>query len=236
MGSRNRQSLTDRVIEAAQSALARQKRVCPLDVFLAIGWVDPNLLRRWQEGRIDCLEETIQTNPVRVAEALAILSGWASEQGLIVGTTTYVAKTPRRQSLRFSRNGDPALEHLFCTQWTSAALSQRQRERMSEKASKPPELVVIDARKEWTCHRCGGTGAYLMMEDGGPACLRCVKLDDLEYVPAGNALLTRRVKARSACYAVVVRFSKTRGRYERQGLLVEPRSLQEVERELTAQS
>jgi hypothetical protein len=106
---------------------------------------------------------------------------------------------------------------------------------MTEKANKPPELVVIDARKDWTCHRCGGGGAFLMMENGGPACLRCVGLDDLEFLPAGDALLTRRVKARSGRHAVVVRFSKTRGRYERQGLLVEPKALQEIERELGRQ-
>jgi hypothetical protein len=64
-----------------------------------------------------------------------------------------------------------------------------------------------------------------MMETPGPACLRCVGLDDLEFLPAGDALLTRRVKAKSTRHAVVVRFSKTRRRYERQGLLVEPQAL-----------
>ena len=72
------------------------------------------------------------------------------------------------------------------------------------------------------------------MENPGPACLRCVGLGDLEFLPAGDALLTRRVKAKSARHAVVVRFSKNRGRYERQGLLVEPEALQQVERDLEA--
>jgi hypothetical protein len=49
-------------------------------------------------------------------------------------------------------------------------------------------------------------------------------------------LLTRRAKARSGRTAVVVRFSKSRGRYERQGLLVEPQALREVERELVAEA
>jgi hypothetical protein len=71
-----------------------------------------------------------------------------------------------------------------------------------------------------------------MMENPGPACLRCVGLDDLEFLSAGDALLTRRVKAKSARRAVVVRFSKSRRRYERQGLLVEPQALMEAQREL----
>jgi len=48
---------------------------------------------------------------------------------------------------------------------------------------------------------------------------------DLEFLPAGDALLTRRAKANSTRSAVVVRFSKTRRRYERQGLLVEHAAL-----------
>jgi hypothetical protein len=106
------------------------------------------------------------------------------------------------------------------------------RERLAEKASHAPELVVIQPlNTEWTCHRCGGTGDLLMMEPPGPACRRCVGLDDLEYLPAGDALLTRRAKAKSTRYAVIVRFSSTRRRYERQGLLVEPEALADARRE-----
>jgi hypothetical protein len=71
-----------------------------------------------------------------------------------------------------------------------------------------------------------------IMENPGPACLRCVGLDDLALLPAGDALLTRRAKARGVRHAVVVRFSRTRRRYERQGLLVEPHALADAEREL----
>jgi hypothetical protein len=70
------------------------------------------------------------------------------------------------------------------------------------------------------------------MEGPGPACLRCTGLGDLEFLSAGDALLTRRTKAKSARHAVVVRFSKSRGRYERQGLLVEPRAVAEALGEL----
>jgi hypothetical protein len=108
----------------------------------------------------------------------------------------------------------------------SPELSEKKRERLAEKASRGPELVIIQPlNTDWKCHRCGGTGGLLMMESPGPACLRCVGLDDLAFLPAGDALLTRRAKAKSTRYAVVVRFSKTRRRYERQGLLVEPQAL-----------
>jgi hypothetical protein len=74
-----------------------------------------------------------------------------------------------------------------------------------------------------------------MMEKPGPACLRCIGLDDLEFLPSGNALLTRRAKAKSARHAVVVKFSRTRRRYERQGLLVEANALREAQEEIEAQ-
>ncbi|MGY3288089.1 hypothetical protein ACVWWP_001156 [Bradyrhizobium sp. LM3.6] len=111
------------------------------------------------------------------------------------------------------------------------SFSEKKRERLAEKASRAPELVVVQPlNAEWRCHRCGGTGDLLIMENPGPACLRCVGLGDLEFLPAGDALLTRRVKANSTRHAVVVRFSTTRGRYERQGLLVEPQALADARR------
>jgi hypothetical protein len=151
---------------------------------------------------------------------------------LIPSETFYVARTPSRQTLRFSKSGTPTIERLYRTHWLSGELSQRKQERLA-KASRAPELVVIrPLNATWKCHRCGGTGDLLMMENPGPACLRCVGLDDLELLPAGGALLTRRVKAKSARRAVVVRFSKSRRRYERQGLLVEPQALTEAQHEL----
>src|SRR5438093_835211 len=75
-------------------------------------------------------------------------------------------------------------------------------------------------------------GDLPVMENPGPACVRCVGLGDLEFLPAGDALLTRRAKAKSARSAVVARFSKSRRRYERQGLLGEPAALTEAQAEL----
>jgi hypothetical protein len=45
-------------------------------------------------------------------------------------------------------------------------------------------------------------------------------LGQLVYVPSGDAALTRRARMHSPLSAVVVRFSRARKRYERQGILV----------------
>jgi hypothetical protein len=233
MTRKNRPPLTDRITRAADAALAAQRYVSPVDVFLGLGWLNPNTARYWQRGQIECLEDTLPSNPARIAEALDLLAAWAAGKGLLASEAEYIARTPQRPALRFSRSGDPAVERRYRTHWISPALSDRQRERLVEKASRPPELVVvIPLKDDWTCHRCGGSGGWLVMENPGPACLRCVGLDDLDFLGAGDALLTRRARAKSARQAVVVRFSRTRKRYERQGLLVEPQALAAARREL----
>jgi len=66
----------------------------------------------------------------------------------------------------------------------------------------------------------------------GPACLSCGGLGGLEFLPSGDAALSRLAKAKSPVHAVVVRFSRSRRRYERQGLLIQPNALRDAEREL----
>jgi len=230
---RNLRTLTERVSEAAEGTLAAQHYVSLIDVLLGIRWLDPGAVKGWRQGRIDCLESGLQTSPSRIAEAIELFRSWAERKGLLPRETHYVARTPQRHTLRFSRAGNPTLEKLYRTHWLSPELSERKRERLVEKASRIPELVVVQPlHADWTCHRCSGSGSLLVMENPGPTCLRCAGLDDLVFLPAGDASVTRRVKATSARRAVVVRFSKSRRRYERRGLLVEPHALSEGQRRL----
>lgn len=69
------------------------------------------------------------------------------------------------------------------------------------------------------------------MEAEQPLCLPCARLDELEYLPAGDTALTRRSTRYSERAAVVVRFSRSRGRYERQGVLVEKPALEKAEQD-----
>ncbi|WP_210184711.1 hypothetical protein [Bradyrhizobium sp. LMTR 3] len=193
-------------------ALAAQKYVSPVDVLVGIGWLDPGALKRWRQGQVDYLERVTQTNLPRISEAMKLFRSCATAKGLIPSETHYVARTPSRQTLRFSKSGNPTIERLYRTHWISDELSEKKRERLVERTSRAPELVVIQPLNDtWKCHRCGGTADLLIMESPGPACMRCTGLADLEFLGAGNALLTRRVKAKSPRHAVVVRFSKTPG-------------------------
>jgi hypothetical protein len=59
-------------------------------------------------------------------------------------------------------------------------------------------------------------------------------LEHLAFLPSGNAPLTRRAKKHSRRYAVVLKWSRARKRYERQGLLVEEEALAKAEAECFA--
>jgi hypothetical protein len=102
---------------------------------------------------------------------------------------------------------------------------------MTEPAPKRnTDIVVIDPHsKTWQCRLCGASEGLLKMEDGGPTCMACADLDHLVFLPAGDTALTRRARQRSALSAVVVKFSRARRRYERQGVLVEEDALARAE-------
>jgi len=102
---------------------------------------------------------------------------------------------------------------------------------------KRSELVVFDILRDSKCAECGTElrkGDFLFLEDERALCLSCADLDHLVYLPSGDTALTRRARKHSVLAAVVVRFSRLRGRYERQGLSVEESALAEAERECVA--
>ncbi len=232
MSSRKRRSVEERVREAAAATLEAQQQVCFTDVAAGLGWLSFSPLNRWRQGRMECLEEALQAGPDMITAALDELGRWSTARGLLPAEIDYIAQSRDRHSLRFSRAGDPATERAYRTLWMSPDLSERQRARIVEKLSRPPELVVIDTKKEWTCDGCGRVlfgGSLLFMEDNAPHCMECAGMGDLEFLPSGNATLTRRAKKRSETAAVVVRWSRARKRYERQGLILEPEAVRAAE-------
>jgi len=100
------------------------------------------------------------------------------------------------------------------------------------------DLKVFIISHEATCSDCGKEllrHAWItLMEDKGVLCLTCAGLDHLLYLPSGDAALTRRSAKYSTISAVVLKWSRARKRYERQGLLVEEHALQQAEEECLA--
>jgi hypothetical protein len=115
-------------------------------------------------------------------------------------------------------------------------VAQAQQDGGPERPARAPDLVAVLPVRDWTCAECGGTGDFLVMEDAGPLCLTCADLDHLVFVPAGDAALTRRARQASSLSAVVVRWSRARKRYERQGILAEEPALRQAEERCLADS
>ena len=67
--------------------------------------------------------------------------------------------------------------------------------------------------------------------DRGALCLTCADLDHLTFLLPGDAALTRRARRYSTLAAIVLKWSRARKRYERQGLLVEEQALGRAEAE-----
>jgi hypothetical protein len=95
------------------------------------------------------------------------------------------------------------------------------------------EIKVFISNRDGTCFECNsalGQSAWICLaESKGALCLNCADLDHLEFLPTGDAALTRRAKQGSTLWAVVLKWSRSRKRYERQGLLVEAASLEAAE-------
>jgi len=220
------------VVAAAEQALTRLRYVSPLDVLTAMGWVPPGLVTDWRQGRAPHLEAVAAVSADRLADMLEVFHRWVDGRGLRPSEVEYLAATRDRRPLRFTAAGDAALELAYRTHWMPAELTERQRERLTTRQSRPPDLVVVQPLRAFTCACCGQTGAdMLMMEDAGPVCLTCADLDHLMFLPAGDAALTRRAKRASRLSAVVVRFNRSRKRHERQGLLMERAAVELAEQQ-----
>lgn len=100
------------------------------------------------------------------------------------------------------------------------------------------DLKVFITSQDSTCDECGeklGHQAWITLrENKGALCLSCADLDHLVFLSAGDAALTRRSAKYSTLSAVVLKWSRARKRYERQGILVEEAALQRAEQECLA--
>jgi hypothetical protein len=210
MHPHKKQALEGRVIQAAEAALTRQKYVSSIDVLTGVGWLAPQHLKDWRNGRIVYLEGAAQGNLKRISLAMAIFRRWASAKGLRPSEARYVRRTRgSNQDLRFSKSGDPGIEKAYRTHYVSPELSECKRQNLEERLSQAPQPVVFQILRDSRCTECGAElpqGSFLTMEADQPLCLSCTGRGNLEYLPAGDAALTRRAAKYSERKAVVVRF------------------------------
>jgi hypothetical protein len=100
------------------------------------------------------------------------------------------------------------------------------------------ELLAFFVRRDTKCAECTQelySGSMITLDrQRGSLCLVCADLDHLEFLPSGDAAVTRRASKYSKLKAVVLQWSRTRKRYERQGILVETEAIEQAEKECLA--
>ncbi len=102
------------------------------------------------------------------------------------------------------------------------------------------EELVFVVSKDTACNRCASpitSGDFIKpitLPDGVKQgiCMTCAGYDDYDYLSAGNAKLTRLASKYSSSRTVVLRWSRSRKRYERRGLLLERSALNRAVDEL----
>ncbi|MBI5384099.1 MAG: DUF2293 domain-containing protein [Verrucomicrobia bacterium] len=231
----------ERVINAAEAALKAGGSVGPLELFQHMGLLHPVHFDGWRKGNehYRVLEAWIQAGPEKFGKALRIFGEWVHARGLVPVEASYTRRTLRGvEPLQVTADGHPEREKFYRTHYAPADLNARKTQQLAEKLAKPLDLVVFEkVSEEGNCHECGAElpkGSFLFMEKGQPLCLACADLDHLSFLPAGDMALSRRARKHSPLSAVVVRFSRARQRYERQGLLVTEAALAQAEEQCAA--
>jgi hypothetical protein len=233
----NKEAFRKRAVQAAEAALADHGYVSAIDVLTGMRLLSPAHVEIWRKGRLDFLERLIQGNLKKISLSMSLFRQWARDKGLRPSETRYMRwGRGAKVELRFSKSGDPEIERHYRTHFVSPALSERKLEKLEEKLSQAPRPVVYEILRDSECTECGADlprGSMLLLEAEQALCLACARLGDLEFLPAGGTALTRRATKYSGKTAVVVRFSRSRGRYERQGVLVESAAIGKAETECT---
>jgi len=231
----NQSKLEQRVHRAAEAALARQKSVCAIDVLCGMGLLAPSNVDFWRKGRVPFLETWIQGSAQKISSSIEIFWQWAQAKGLKQTEGAYLRPTRTGPvALQFTVAGEAEIERGFRTHFVSPELSEKKQAQVKKKLDKTENPVVFQVVRDTECSECGAEiakGCFLSKEAEEALCLVCARMGDLEFLPSGDTALTRRATKYSERMAVVVRFSRSRGRYERQGILVERAALEKAEHE-----
>ena len=104
---------------------------------------------------------------------------------------------------------------------------------MEKDKKKSNNIIIFISTKETLCDDCGQTvhkNNYIKLTHERKAyCITCADLDHLIFLPSGDACISRRAKKYSTLNAIVMQWSKSRRRNERQGILAEEEAIKKAE-------
>src|SRR5579863_1810039 len=127
-------SLSQRVIRAAEAALAAHSCVSAIDVLCGMGLLASVHVESWRQGRVGFLEQRIQGSPRKILSSLAAFRRWAEEKGLKPSESRYTRSTRDGVvQLQFCVGESSEIEKVFRTHYVSPALSARKQQHLQEK-------------------------------------------------------------------------------------------------------
>jgi hypothetical protein len=227
--------LAERVTMSAEAALADHQYASFIDVLTGMGLL--HNVQAWHNGRVQYLDEMMQGSVEKLRQVIQIFQQWAAARGLrredLPPHAAFIPRPPKYHTA----SQFPELEPVFRLHFVSPQLAEKKLEKLREKvnAAAPPTVFsIVKASKCSQCNEELWKGDLLTMQANQPLCMECADFDHLVFLGSGDAALTRRATKHSSLWAVVVRFSRSRGRYERQGVLVQPEALEKAEEECLA--
>jgi len=227
--------LTERVTMNAEAALADHQYVSFIDVLTGMGLL--HNVGSWHGGRVQYLDEIMQGGPEKLLKVIELFHQWAAQRGLRAEDLPPHASFIRTPPKYHTASQYPVLERAFRLHFVPPEMPEKKLEKLREKfdsVAPPTVFSIVKASKCSQCNQELWKGELLTMQGKQPLCMECADLDHLVYLESGDAALTRRATKHSSLWAVVVRFSRSRGRYERQGVLVQPKALDKAEEECLA--
>ena len=162
------------------------------------------------------LDRCVGVDSEKVVAAFTALQGWAEDRGLTPSEVEY-------RDLQFTAGADSDAERAYRTHWASAEIPEPVVARPRRPDGSSSFLRIARGRA-----RPAATPVTFFSWTGLCALLDCADLGHLEFLPSGDAALTRRAKKASRLSAVVVRWSVRRKRYERQGILAESAAIEQA--------
>lgn len=234
-------ALQQRVFSAADEVLKRNGSVGPLELLIQMRLLENRHFEQWLHGHpaYTELESHIQGGPEKLGKTFRYFADWAAEKEFEPIEFNYSrASALGVQKLQVTRDAKDNREQFYRTHFSSADASSKERKKAERTRAKAPEInVFIQTSEGGTCAECQSAlnrGGMIFLEGTSPLCLDCADLAHLEFLPSGDAALTRRAKKHSVLSAVILEFNRRRKRYERRGLLVTSEAIAMAESECAA--
>ncbi|MGP4073274.1 hypothetical protein ACTWQB_12045 [Piscibacillus sp. B03] len=116
----SRQKLEHQVEHHTKQLLYEKGYVSPVDLLIKMDRLKPKQVEDWRRKRVPYLERVVAGNLNKLNIILSTLSQIAKQQNLKPSQTHYQSwgKGPK-QSLRFSKSGQPQVERLYATHYIS---------------------------------------------------------------------------------------------------------------------